>query len=337
MHTNGRSSVSRRHSRIQPLPWNDHPHAHWEDVSWWWDEIPGYEPWTWADWQDAWSDITLTVVWSVWRNQGARIYAVHRDKPLKDDLQSWLVVKAQEAATRFIPDPSHPAPDRQWGAYLSRTLNAQARHHFEDVVGVWKGAREAWNAGIVSTDHLDELEAETGRTIGRHALHGRPFGVEDPAQVLIRIEELTRQANELAAAGQDGTYTTVSETCLVNLCQNPAKVRGLCDTHWRKERDLTGNLERPCNVPDCRGTHKGRGLCSAHHQAWRAGTLPAELHQYVEAEGRKPGPKAKYLTCTEDQCDKKPKARGLCAMHYSRWQRASKKHETAPPSDSIPA
>src|SRR5690625_4185371 len=83
----GDPSMSRR-TRVQPLPWDDIHQAHLGQVGWWWDEIPGYEPYTWSEWQDAWAEVTLSVIWSVWRRTGSRMYYVQRDKLLRDDLQS---------------------------------------------------------------------------------------------------------------------------------------------------------------------------------------------------------------------------------------------------------
>lgn len=329
--------MSRRRSRIQPLPWEDLPQAQWEQVAWWWDEIPGHPGYTWHDWQDAWADLTLSVVWNVWRKQGSRIYAVHRDQPLREDLQDWLLVQAQEAAGRFIPAPSHPAPSRQWMAYLYNTLTPKARYHFDKAVGRYDGAREAWNAGIASVDHLNDMEAETGYVVNRHALHGQAFGTEDPAAVVIRLEDLSRQIDNLEREQlRSGTYTTASSstgTCIVNLCTRPVRSRGLCEAHYLADRRLQGNLDRPCNVPDCTGTHKGRGLCDRHLQRWRAGTLPAELEQYVEAQGRKPGVKPDLIGCREDGCGQPIKARGKCIKHYTRWIRQNRPPEETPCSE----
>ncbi|WP_413450218.1 hypothetical protein AA0Y32_06065 [Georgenia phoenicis] len=317
--------MSKRHRTLDELYGPTDPA---DTYDWWDDPIPGYEQWTWAQWQDAWADLTLSVVQNIWHKHGARLYATHRDTLLREDLYDWLIVEAQTLANQFTPYRDDHAPERRWMAYLYAALTPATRWHFEKAVGQSVHAQNAWRKGIASTDMLTAAVGD-GWLTERMALHGRPFGTEDPAAVVIRLEELSHQVDDLNdKQPTTGTYTTSSGgPCIINLCTRPAKVRGLCDVHWRQERNLTGNLDRPCNVPGCGRTHKGRGLCGAHHQALTTGRLPAELHQYVEAAGRKPGPKPSNQPCSEDDCTAKAKSRGLCPLHYGRWRRAQQKQE----------
>lgn len=146
----------------------------------WWFATPMPEPWDaylWHQWPSAWDEVTLRVCGSVWRTTGARMYAVHRDSELRADLYDWLIVRAVELQASFTPRPGHPAPEANRGAFLRENLTEAARWHFSKVVGSARtenghAAIDAHNRGIQSTEHLDELQAETGATYTRHPLHG---------------------------------------------------------------------------------------------------------------------------------------------------------------------
>lgn len=309
-HYSQRTVVSPEHESHFPEAYTD-PGPSWTDPIG--DDYPGYE---WWQWQEAFAEITASVAWNVWRKQGARLYATQRDTLLRDDLQDWLWVRAQEIANRFTPDPYHPNPHKQWAAYLTKALNEDSRYHFGEVVGddrygPGRAAVQAYRSGIASTDALDETDAERGRrATERHPLHGHDPLAGDPLAVLIRIEEFSRTLSELAAQQQaDGVYiTSTDSTCLTNLCTRPAVARGYCRSHYnalRKNAIDTGTWERltpeECIEPGCEDPSRSRGYCQYHYQQWRLANAPE---------------------CSEDSCDKPAHSRGLCHAHYRR-QRAA--------------
>src|SRR5690606_23619459 len=119
------------------------------------------------------------------------------DTLLRDDLHDWLLVQAQEMATLFTPDAWHADPPRQWLAYLYSARTTIARWHFGRTVARREADVEAHRRGIASTDHLDEMEAETGYSVDRHPLHGFDIAHGNPETIVIRVEILTREVTRL--------------------------------------------------------------------------------------------------------------------------------------------
>lgn len=286
-----------------------------------WYATPMPEPWDWFywhQWLSAWADHTLVVCENVWRHQGAKLYAAHRDHHLKEDLKDWLWVTAVESAAHFVPNPDHPAPERQWAAWLYKNLTAKARYHFGEVVGVGstrpgQAARSAHQRGIASTEALDERESETGFTIERHPLHGHMFEAADPVNVIIRLEGLREaEARAHTEERRSGKYQTNSTVCLINLCSRPTAGRGLCRVHYNAERrdaqdrgdwDPHTAPDDPCEVEDCQGDQHSKGLCRKHYERWlNTGTTDARAPRLCSVEG----------------CNMPHKGRGYCQMHLNR-------------------
>ena len=328
--------MSRRHSQDRALTQTEVDPAYLLPVEetrdeqgrpkmpWWYaTEMP--EPWDgylWHQWPSAWAEVTLRVCDGVWRRQGARIYAVHRDVALRDDLYDWLIVQAVEAQADFVPRRHHPAPEANWGAWLRARLTEHARYHFGQVMGNYsspsgRAAAEAHNRGIYSTERLDELQAETGFAPTRHPLHGEDFLNRDPASIIIRLDELASQADKIERDNLvSGTYSTsstvVGQTCLTVGCDRPSVSRGMCKSHYLVEwRRTIAN----CSIDGCETRESARGLCTRHYAAYREEQIAA-------------GTWVPYNTptgCSVDGCDAtKVEAKGMCSRHYEKHRRAQK-------------
>lgn len=319
--------MSRRHSRstletLQDLDAQVHEEQ-------WWEDIP--EPRTVPDdWQQAWAATTLNVCDRVWSKQGAKLYFGPKNTWLRDDLHSWLFVKAQELANNFTPDAHHPTPERQWGAYLWTALNEVARWHFQQTMGGGQGpstraAVEAHNrGGVRSLDHLEEMHHETGYVVPMYALHSDDTSTLDPALIVIHAEDLAhdiaRAEAHLRTQEQSGVYTTRTEICLITGCDKVTKGRtGLCQKHYDHERNLWATPGTdPCPIPGCDRPVKRVGICDPHATKYYDNRLPEEYLQYV----KRPGPKAPPPPCSEPGCEKQVHSRGLCSTHYQIQRRA---------------
>lgn len=345
----------------QPGRWvshDDHQPQPEVTLAWWYaTRMP--EPWDyylWHQWTSAWAEITLAVCENVWRKQGARLYAAHRDHELRDDLRDWLVVKAVESAADFTPDPWHPNPHLQWAKWLYNFLGPKARHHFAEVVGragepIGDAARNAYSTGFASTQDLDEREAEGGRAVTRHPLHGHDRMTDDPVNVLIRLEELAAQVEDIEREDKRaGIYTTsATGTCIVNLCTRKAVGRNLCQSHYNTERRLAqerGDWEprsapEGCEVDGCDDEHHARNRCRAHYQELREQEAPRCKEEGCQAPKHARGlcathyGRARYAQqgppCNQEGCTKDAKTRGMCPMHYQRWRAARNKGEAPAP------
>lgn len=273
-----------------------------------------WESYWWYQWQHAWAEYTLTVAEAAWRNQGARLYATHKDAELRADLQDWLTVRAVEAGARYTPNPWHPAPERSYGAWLSAVLKSDARYHFAQVVGHEStgpksgAAVEGYRRTGPSIEAQAEQEAQGGARYAHHSLWAVPFEAGDPASVIIRLEDLEERVAEIERDNV-GTgffsHAPKTATCLQNLCDRPVMARGLCQTHYAFERNRAvergdwAPYQAPqgCEVDGCDEPFYARNRCVEHYRQAR----PA---------------------CTEDGCDKPQNGQGLCTTHYARVQAA---------------
>ena len=279
--------MSRRRSRTSIEVLQEIDHEQWELARLWEATTPTVP----EDWQEEWAETTMDVVRRVWRKQGSRLYFGPRYAALREDLQDWLMVTAQEIANGFDPT-SHFAhdPEQMWGGYLWKALDARAHWHFQTQVA----NKEAAEALLKSTslDVLNEYEAEHGTRTQRHALHGEDLFSRDPAVVYAHIEHLKEEIERadaylLAQASQEG-YTTATQTC--EECSRPAHTRGLCQAHYKLWRDRWGASEGlACNVPDCPNGREGRGLCAKHLRRFQRGKNIEDLLPYVEEPRRRGG------------------------------------------------
>jgi hypothetical protein len=74
--------------------------------------------------------------------------------------------------------------------------------------------------------------------------------------------------------------------------------------------------DRTCSVKECdRPAKRGRaGMCEGHYSRVRDWGDP---RGHVPLRRREPNPSQ----CVMDDCERSPIARGLCPMHYHRWER----------------
>lgn len=309
-------------------------------------------------WDDEFARIALDVCGIVFRQQGARLYAVHRDQLLRDDLEDWLIIRAVEFGNGWVYFSTDRDIYGNWRGSLYNALTKAARWHFQDAVGRREEDITAYRNGIDSTDRLTEAIGDSWVT-DRHTLHGQALNV-DPLNVILRLEDLHHDIQRAEEhLRRVGAWTTASDVCLHVGCDNPHHARGWCMNHYEQEQRRWGNAGKPCSVPDCNKPHRTRGVCSMHYERYHRGVLAPELQQYIQparervngdctADGCDRPAKVKQLCgahyearrrmkptppCTEDGCQKPQQARGLCPMHYQR-ERARRKREGARPAST---
>ena len=76
---------------------------------------------------------------------------------------------------------------------------------------------------------------------------------------------------------------TTSNECTLEGCNRNAYARGICQSHYVKERDRGGFDAKPCTFSGCPGFVRAKGLCVTHYGQLRNG---AELSP---VEKREPG------------------------------------------------
>jgi len=87
----------------------------------------------------------------------------------------------------------------------------------------------------------------------------------------------------------------------------------------RTGRPRRGNWPR-CRTPECKNTTESgaRGFCSTHYMAFRRGRLRedgTEVRPLMRVPSYGEGAR-----CLIEGCDRRPKGRGLCTMHYQQWE-----------------
>jgi hypothetical protein len=107
--------------------------------------------------------------------------------------------------------------------------------------------------------------------------------------------------------------------CSVEGCEKPQQARGLCPTHYQRQR-LHGttdgptriNLGRSCSVDECDRDSASRGFCSTHYKRWltRGDAGSASIR-----------PKRNVGPCSVEGCTTDARDRGRCRMHAARLRR----------------
>lgn len=108
---------------------------------------------------------------------------------------------------------------------------------------------------------------------------------------------------------------SIRPICSVANCDKPNCAKGLCSTHYQRQRDrpngdLSDPVRRPpeCIVDGCAQKVLAKGLCAKHYS--RSTSRPnGDLSDPVR------GP----TICSVDGCGGKVRGKGLCAKHYSKF------------------
>lgn len=266
---------------------------------------PGWDPEDVAildDWRESWAHTTNRVTEQVWRERGARMYATHINALLRDDLRSWLLVKAVEISLRYQPDWAEQCPEDRWAGYLYRALTEESRHHFADQIGrsrdtVGEAAIRAHNLGMYTLD-------VTGDAIPRTAVDGEPT-VRIPLRsadvlnrdpewtylYLERLEERTEAAREYSHH-HPPEHRAPSPWCSEPGCLQASRAKGMCQKHYLQHRArwAVEDDEPRCSIPGCARVLHSRGLCNTHVKQFRKGILPAEFQEYVQPARQRRSP-----------------------------------------------
>lgn len=110
--------------------------------------------------------------------------------------------------------------------------------------------------------------------------------------------------------------------CTYPGCERDPLARGLCSTHysvlWRagaaKRQQNPRTRHEICRVLGCtKSTHRGGGrYCAMHYKRHRKNGSPLI---------RKPGVPITHHVCTVEGCKNIAQGRGLCTIHWGRWDR----------------
>lgn len=111
------------------------------------------------------------------------------------------------------------------------------------------------------------------------------------------------------------TVACTRAKCSIDGCDNDAFARGLCCSHYGRER-RAGRIESyrrtnivchgRCSIDGCDGPNFGRGLCRSHNRrAVNVGDLPG-------------APTCSAMTRTGVSCTRSATAGGMCGYHRSR-------------------
>ena len=115
----------------------------------------------------------------------------------------------------------------------------------------------------------------------------------------------------------------MERTCSIDGCTRPLKAKGLCSTHWWRDKhgksmqvDKLRRSKSTCSVEGCSRETKGAGLCGMHYHRMRkngevGSAVPKRRIGINEGQ------------CSARQCEKPAAIMGLCSVHYRRERLAS--------------
>jgi len=127
-----------------------------------------------------------------------------------------------------------------------------------------------------------------------------------------------------------GRPRTQSVICTVEDCDRPASAKSLCRMHYLRTYrggaagESETRLRTGCSVEGCENPHDSKGYCTKHYRRFmKHGDPVAEGVAERGPRGLSPFPHGnrRYtpdMSCSVEGCDRKPKAKGLCAGHYQR-------------------
>lgn len=130
--------------------------------------------------------------------------------------------------------------------------------------------------------------------------------------------------------GQKGRPRIQPQFCSLDGCGRVAYAKNYCRKHYLRLHRLgdPGEVEsrqrEDCSIKDCGGKHWAKGFCMKHYRklqkygdplAGTAGASRTRVDNPIPHGNRK---YAEGVSCSVEGCDRKPKAKGLCASHYQR-------------------
>lgn len=257
--------------------------------------------------QNQWAETTLNVVRKVASKRGAAMY--RDDWVLRDDLNSWLTVKAQEAANRFEPDKRDNDPETQWVKYLTTTLTLKSRWHWAELNN---NNADNENALRQTTRLSALLEDQDGKTMSLEHRMTAVIGLPplSPQDFMEKTEWLNNLIGKLES---DGLTELSLGLCIEPNCLKPhMKTTSRCTYHHIQQKELWNPGAR-CTTTDCTDRATKRGMCSKHYSAARQ---KAKRHG-EQWNTREPAVKV----CTVEDCGKPHNARGLCNSHLAKQRR----------------
>jgi hypothetical protein len=111
----------------------------------------------------------------------------------------------------------------------------------------------------------------------------------------------------------------MTATCAEPTCSRPVKARGLCETHYERQR----TAGRSCSYPACGRAIRAKGLCKTHYDRARNKGRVCEVRgcrQPVKAAGLCFTHYMSRITegkgCSVTGCVRRVRSRGLCKRHY---------------------
>lgn len=156
----------------------------------------------------------------------------------------------------------------------------------------------------------------------------RPILEEGQQEVVRWEEQRARQLEESRAfqerlkqekAGKRPRLSKVSDTCIIEGCDNEAKAaKGLCHKHYQRQR-RHGNTDDPdyinsgkqCSVEGCEDDAHNKGLCLVHYQRF---SKYGDVHHVENLRGQMDP------VCRIDGCDESTIAHNLCNKHLTNFR-----------------
>lgn len=258
--------------------------------------------------QNLWAHTTLDVIERVATKQGFNMYRYN--PAMREDLHSWLIVKAQETATRYQPNLTNPRAEDTWAGYLWKTLIAKSRWHWEEYHGNNKANEEAAR----TTKSIQELAAQALETGYPYEATMTAIAIpqqQNPEALYLYIEHLEETLDSLNNHTAPPTQNT--KLCIEPACLHTAMATTpRCTYHNNKHKELWDPGKR-CTREGCTDRATKRELCNNHYSAAR---------QMAKGNGepwntRKPA----QLHCTVEDCGRPHNSNGLCNSHLAKARR----------------
>lgn len=115
-------------------------------------------------------------------------------------------------------------------------------------------------------------------------------------------------------------------SCSADDCARPVQAKGLCTTHYARQRrngdlNLRQGPRGVCGVDGCDEPHRAKGYCQKHY---RRALNHGDPHTVLEGKRVVPwngGEPRLFAECSVAGCGRAHDARALCSMHLCRFHR----------------